>query len=73
MKTQHNADVKGWMSNARGEYKSEAFDRMLWEKEIRILQSTPYTPMQNDKAERLMHTLADKADALRLDFYASNS
>lgn len=61
------------MSDAGGEYKFEAYVRMLWEKGIRIFQSTPHTPMQDDQAEWLMCTLTDKADTMRLDCYAPNS
>ena len=62
---QYNAQVKGWMSNAGGEYKSDAFDRALLEKGIIINQSAPRTPMQNGRAECLMCTLMDKAEAMR--------
>ena len=52
------------MSNASSEYKSDAFDRALLEKGIIINQSAPRTPMQNSRAERLMRTLMDKAEAM---------
>ena len=60
---QHNVHVIGWMSNAGGEYKSNLFDRAL-EKGIKIYQSAPQTPMQNGCAERLGHTLMDKAESM---------
>ena len=64
VRVQYNAQVKGWMSNAGGEYKSDAFDRALLEKGIIINQSAPRTPMQNGRAEHLMRTLMDKAEAM---------
>ena len=56
--------VIGWMSDAGGEYKSDLFDRALLEKGINIYQSTPRTPMQNGRAERLGRTLMDKAESM---------
>ena len=73
VKVQHNAAVKGWMSDAGGEYKSDAFDKMLCECSIRIFQSTPHTPMQNGHAEQLMCTLMDKVETMRLDSCLSDS
>ena len=65
VRVQYNTQVKGWMSDAGGEYKSNAFDRALLEKGIIINQSAPWTPMQNSHTERLMHTLMDKAKAMQ--------
>ena len=65
VRIQYNAQVKGWMSDAGGEYKSDAFDRALLKKGIIINQSAPRTPMQNGRAECLMHTLMDKAEAMQ--------
>ena len=56
VRIQYNAQVKGWMS--------DAFDRALLKKGIIINQSAPWTPMQNSRTERLMHTLMDKAKAM---------
>jgi transposase InsO family protein len=53
------------MSDAEGEYKSDVFDNMLCNQEIKILTSTPHTPQQNGRAERFMRTFIDKAEALR--------
>ena len=61
---QHNVHVIGWMFDAGGEYKSNLFDRALLEKGIKIYQSAPWTPMQNGRAERLGHTLMDKAESM---------
>jgi transposase InsO family protein len=47
VKTQHNATVKEWMSDAGGEYKSDAFLKTLKDAGIKILQSAPHTPEQN--------------------------
>ena len=49
--TQFKTQVEQWMSDAGGEYKSKAFDSMLKEQGIHILQSAPHTPQQNDHAE----------------------
>ena len=65
VRVQYNAQVKGWMSDAGGEYKSDAFDQALLEKGIIINQSAPRTPMQNGRAECLMRTLMDKAEAMQ--------
>ena len=64
VRIQYNTQVKGWMFDTSGEYKSDAFDQALLEKGIIINQSAPWTPMQNSHAERLMHTLMDKAKAM---------
>ena len=50
--TQFKMQVEQWMSNAGGEYKSKAFDSMLKEQGICILQSAPHTPQQNGHAEQ---------------------
>ena len=65
VRVQYNAQVKGWVSDAGSEYKSDAFDRALLKKGIIINQSAPWTPMQNGRAERLMRTLMDKAEAMQ--------
>lgn len=67
VKNQFGTTVKEWMSDAGGEYKSEAFITTLKDNGIRILQSAPYTPKQNGRAERFMRTCMDKAQAMRLD------
>ena len=51
MSTQFKTQVEQWMSNAGGEYKSKAFNSMLKEQGICILQSAPHTPQQNSCAE----------------------
>jgi len=43
--------VQQQMSDGRGEYKSVAFDEMLKNRGIRILQSAPHTPQKNGHAE----------------------
>ena len=40
----HNSKVVNWMSNARGEYKSDTFDVLLKQHRIKILQTTLHTP-----------------------------
>ena len=49
--TQFKTQVEQWMLDAGGEYKSKAFDSMLKEQGICILQSAPHTPQQNGCAE----------------------
>ena len=67
VKNQHNANIKEWMSDAGGEYKSDAFLKTLKDAGIKILQSAPHTPQQNGRAERFMRTVMDKAQAMRLE------
>ena len=64
VKTQYSADIKEWMSDAGGEYKSDAFLKTLKDAGTKILQSVPHTPQQNGCAERFMRTIMDKAEAM---------
>ena len=41
---QYDAKVKGWMSNAGGEYRSKAFDKLLADNRITAYQSAPHIP-----------------------------
>ena len=61
------------MNDAGGEYKSDAFDLMLKNKGIKILQSAPHTPQQNGHAERLIWTIMEKSETMRLDSSLPNS
>ena len=54
------------MSDAGGEYTSRAFTQMLQDKGIKILQSILHTHQQNGCAERIIRTLTEKAEAIRL-------
>ena len=65
VETQYHAKVESWMSDAGGEYKSEALITLLKDNGIKILTSTPHTPQQNGRAEQLNRTLMDKAEAMR--------
>jgi transposase InsO family protein len=65
VETKYGSKVKQWMSDAGGEYKSQAFDKMLKDRGIEILQSVPYAHQQNGRAERIIRTLMDKAEAMR--------
>lgn len=67
VENKYHAKVKQWMSDGGGEYKSKAFDDMLKDKGIEILQSAPNTHQQNGRAERLIRTLMDKGEAMRLE------
>ena len=64
---QFDTSIKEWMSDAGGEYKSEVFLNTLKDQGVRVLQSAPYTPQQNGRAERFMRTCMDKAQAMRLE------
>ena len=48
---QYGHTIKEWMSDAGGEYKSDAFLGVLKAKGIKILQSIPFTPQQNGCTE----------------------
>lgn len=48
---QFNAKVKGWMLDAEGEYKSQAFDKLLADNGINVFQSTPHVLQQNGCTE----------------------
>ena len=67
VETQYSTRIQQWMSDAGGEYKSDAFDLMLKNKGIKILQSAPHTPQQNGRAERFIQTIMDKAQPMRLE------
>jgi len=67
VKTQYSTDIKEWMSDAGGEYKSDAFLKTLKDAGIKILQSAPHTPQQNGHAEHFMRTIMDKAQSMRFD------
>ena len=54
------------MSDAGGEYKSKAFEKMLKDRGIEILQSIPYAHQQNGRAERIIRTITEKAESMRL-------
>jgi Integrase core domain len=44
VRNQYNMTIKEWMSDAGGEYKSEAFLKTLKDAGISIKQSSPHTP-----------------------------
>src|SRR6267154_771125 len=66
VETQYHEKIKGWMSDAGGEYKSKAFLEMLHDRGIKILQSIPHVHQQNGRAERIIRTLMEKAESMRL-------
>ena len=66
---QHNSKVVNWVSDAGGEYKSDACDALLKQHGIKILQSAPHTPQQNSYMERFMHIKMDKAEAIHHEAY----
>jgi len=61
-----DSKITQWMSDAGGEYKSKAFDMMLKDRGIEILQSIPYAHQQNGRAEHIIRTLMEKAESMRL-------
>ena len=52
------------MSDASGEYKSDAFMTSLKDAGITVLQSVPHTPQQNGRAEPFICTIMDKAQSM---------
>ena len=64
--TQYNASIKGFKSHTGGEFTSKVFRDYLKDNGIHIHQSAPYVHQQNSCAEQLIHTLMDKAQAMRL-------
>ena len=65
--TQCGTNIKEWMSDAGGEYKSDAFIKILKDAGIKIFQSALHTPQQNGRAECFMCTLQDKALSISLE------
>ena len=66
VETKFGSRIEQWMSDAGGEYKSQAFNKMLLDRGIEILQSIPYAHQQNGRAERIIRTLMEKAESMRL-------
>jgi transposase InsO family protein len=54
---QYSTTIKEWMSDAGGEYKSDAFLKILKDAGITVLQSAPHMPQQNGRAEHFMRTV----------------
>jgi len=67
VETKYKAKVRKWMSDAGGEYKSMAFLALLKELGIEVLQSVPHIHQQNRRAERIIRTLTEKAQAMWLE------
>ena len=66
VETKFGSHVKQWMSDAGGEYKSQAFNKMLLDRGIEILQSIPYAHQKNRRAEQIIHTLMEKVESMQL-------
>ena len=66
VKNKFNSTIIQWMSDAGGEYKSKAFEKMLKDRGIEILQSIPYAHQQDGRAERIIRTIMEKAESMRL-------
>ena len=66
VETKYKKQVQNWMSDGGGEFISKAFVTMLKDKGIEILQSIPYAHQQNGRAERIIRTLMEKAESMRL-------
>jgi len=66
VQNQHSTSIKGWMSNAGGEYKLKAFGQLMRDHGIHVYESVPHTPQQNGRAERFIRTLMNKAQVMRL-------
>jgi transposase InsO family protein len=65
VEVKHKSKIVQWMSDAGGEFKSNAFIKMLKDNGIEILQSVPHVHQQNGRAERIIQTLMDKAESMR--------
>ena len=66
VRNKYKTTVGKGMSDAGGEYKSNAFIKMLKDEGIKILQSIPHTHQQNGRAERIIRTLMEKGESMRL-------
>ena len=51
IQVQYQLEVKGWMSDQGGEYKSKAFEKLMHDNGIHVYDSVPHTPQQNGRAE----------------------
>ena len=67
VETIYETRVQKWMSDAGGEYMSRVFTSLMKEKGIEVLQSIPHAHQQNRRAERLIRTLREKAETMRLE------
>ena len=61
------------MSNAGGEYRSKAFDKLFANNGIIAYQSAPYIPQQNGHIEHFMQTIMDKLELMHLQAYIPKS
>ena len=66
VEVKYQTKVRGWMTDGGGEYTSKAYTNMLKERGIQILQSVPHAHQQNGRAERIIRTLMEKAETMRL-------
>lgn len=69
IKTRNNGinPVQKWTRDGGGEFNSKAQDLWLKSEGIEVYDSTPHTPQQNGRAERLNRTLMEKSKALRFN------
>ena len=51
VQVQYQLEVKGWMSDQGGTYKSKAFEQLMHDNGIHVYDSAPHTPQQNGCAE----------------------
>ena len=63
-KNQHNVLISTWQFDGRTEFINDAFKNMLADNGILSETSVPYMHQQNGHAERLNHTIMDKAQAM---------
>jgi len=70
---QYHAVVQQWMLDGSSKYKLVAFDKILKNREIKILQSILYMPQQNGHSEQLIQTLSDKAESMYFNACLSKS
>ena len=70
---QYSHTIKEWSSDASEEYRSDAFLGVLKAKGIKILQSVPFTPQKNGRAERFNRTIMDKESTMHFEACLSQS
>ena len=64
---QHRVEIRTFRTDGGGEYSSRAAVQYLKEHGIRWERSTPRTPQENGKAERMNRTLVEMARCLLID------
>jgi transposase InsO family protein len=66
VETKYQTKVQKWRSDSGGEFKSNAFTLMLKERGIEVVLSVPHAHQQNGRAERIIRTIMDKSETMRM-------